>query len=1431
MLALTIVAVAAFGWIQTGPGKRQLAGVIASAASDDRTFVEIGELDGFLPFEVRISQATVSDWQGVWLRLDDVVLEWSPASLLFGRLEVEALTVRRAALERLPAASNEPGVGGDFSLPLAIYVARFDAAEIALAEPVLGAPARLSFVGMAELADPQLGFRLVADVSRVDTTPGDLSIALGFEPESRRLTAEMEAMEPAGGVIARLLDLPGLPAVSLRLFGDGPVEKWLAQLALDAGPDLAANAEIGIAAVAADYLVTLDGDATLAGLAPGPASALLAGRSTLGGRALIGAQGRIALDRIALKTAGGSATLTGSVDWPRGTVDADLLVEAAEPQVFAELLPDISWGHAEADLRILGEIASPRIEAAIAIRRLETAGLAAAEVSGEFILNTDSVTADGDAVGLWGEGSLAGASVGVAELDALLSGGVDWQLAGAAAPDGSIAFEQLRIALADSVLSASGDRAPNGDVSASGVLTLADLESFRSLATLPIDGSAELAWQAQAAGGGFTLSAEGTVTEPLSGIAELDAVFSDTAEIAAELMSHPDGTIDIEGIRIASGANLLTGAVQLAGDRVVSDWNLSVPGIAPVAAVAGAAADGNLLASGRVEGPLDRLSLRADMSLTDGRYDGSAIPDVSAQVELDDLGGRAVGTVRVDGVIADMPAGLDTGIAGLDGGIIRFDPIAADYAGWSVSGALDLLPGGLVDGRLSAETGDTTALANAFDVPLSGEAEISAEFSEGEGRQDLQVTVALARPSYDTVAAAAANAEIAIRDLAGELRLQASAGASDLTAGGTAFGQVDIDARGSVEALTVSMAVAGDELSGEASGRIAGTGRTTRIDLDALQSEFRGEPFTLAAPATITISPDALTVDQLTLEAGPGRATVSGRLGETLDASMELTNLPLALLALVEPGLPFSGHIDGAARISGPLSQPEGSFELRSDDIRSEYAEGLELPPATLRADGRWSDGRLELDAATALTDGAGLELNATLPLRIAADGSGPVMDSDAPVTAEASGTLDVSLFDDLLAAAGNRVEGRLSIELAASGTLAEPAVAGTVTLSDGKYENAFYGSRLNEIAATLSASGAELRLTELSAATPGGGSLAGTGLLVLDPEKGYPFRLDAVLRNGAVVDTALASAMADADLRLSGGLTGTLLLAGEVSILTAEFRVPDRLPVSVPDLPVEEINLPPDMAAERAERRPSDPAAAVDAELDIVASARQAVFVRGRGLEAELQGDLTIRGTTEAPAIGGEMTLRSGTLDLLGRRLAFQRGILGFDGSSELDPELDFQAGADIEEASVQVAVGGRVSDPTIALSSVPELPQDEIAARLLFGKEVRNLSAFEAVTLAQSVGQLTGLTGGSAGLLEQLRQKIGLDRLDVEVGEETGQTSVSGGRYVGEGVYVGVEQGLDEQSSRVNVEIEVTPNVKVESDVGADAEGRIGVNLEWDY
>ena len=43
--------------------------------------------------------------------------------------------------------------------------------------------------------------------------------------------------------------------------------------------------------------------------------------------------------------------------------------------------------------------------------------------------------------------------------------------------------------------------------------------------------------------------------------------------------------------------------------------------------------------------------------------------------------------------------------------------------------------------------------------------------------------------------------------------------------------------------------------------------------------------------------------------------------------------------------------------------------------------------------------------------------------------------------------------------------------------------------------------------------------------------------------------------------------------------------------------------------------------------------------------------------------------------------------------------------------------------------------------------------------------------------------------------------------------------------------ERGMQDESGKVTVEVEVMPNVTVETEVKENAEGGVGVNWKWNY
>lgn len=170
-------------------------------------------------------------------------------------------------------------------------------------------------------------------------------------------------------------------------------------------------------------------------------------------------------------------------------------------------------------------------------------------------------------------------------------------------------------------------------------------------------------------------------------------------------------------------------------------------------------------------------------------------------------------------------------------------------------------------------------------------------------------------------------------------------------------------------------------------------------------------------------------------------------------------------------------------------------------------------------------------------------------------------------------------------------------------------------------------------------------------------------------------------------------------------------------------------------------------------------------------------------------------------------------------------------DNLDRIDPQLDFVASTTVQSTTINVTIAGTSREPVITVSSIPSLPPDEAMALLLFGKPTSALSVFEIAQAAQGLAELTGNPSGN-GTLGRLRGALGLDRLSVNSGSGADSgVSLEAGRYVAPGVYVGARQGAAGNSSRGVVQVEVLDHVKIEGDVGADSNGKVGVKMEWDY
>jgi len=363
--------------------------------------------------------------------------------------------------------------------------------------------------------------------------------------------------------------------------------------------------------------------------------------------------------------------------------------------------------------------------------------------------------------------------------------------------------------------------------------------------------------------------------------------------------------------------------------------------------------------------------------------------------------------------------------------------------------------------------------------------------------------------------------------------------------------------------------------------------------------------------------------------------------------------------------------------------------------------------------------------------------------------------------------------------------------------------------------------------------------LASLTAADSANGNLKAEGNVVLKGPSGPTAELSATLTNFRVAASDEATATATGTVSITGPLTAPKVTA-PFTIDRADINLPDTLPPSVVVLKVIRINSktgkqPP--AAAAATQPPALPAT-LDIKIDMPGN----VFVRGHGLDSEWRGNLAITGTSAAPAINGSLEQIRGSVDFLGKTFTLTRGRITFDGSDKLDPALNIVAEVSTADITAQVNIGGLASAPTLTLTSTPVVPQDEILARVLFGKGVSQISAGEGLQLAAAAASLAA---GGPGVLDRLRGGLGLDwfRLGSSTtGPTTGTlnpraasggaasgTALSAGKYIAPGVSVGVSQGISPPTSKITVEVEVRPHLTVGGEAGQS--GSTGVGLNWNY
>lgn len=827
----------------------------------------------------------------------------------------------------------------------------------------------------------------------------------------------------------------------------------------------------------------------------------------------------------------------------------------------------------------------------------------------------------------------------------------------------------------------------------------------------------------------------------------------------------------------------LTGHGRLAGNRPTLDWAVNLTNLATVAPKL----SGQASARGRISGEWENLAVVADL-----RGDLAAVgwprQALDGQLRLTGWPHAPNGQLTAQGVLAGSPLRLSVTARREGNTPLR---IVIDHADWKsahAQGGVTLVRGTPWPiGRLELRMGRLDDLQAVWPTPLRGgfSAILDATPQRGNLRVDAQNIGLPGAEVGQAQLALAMTGSPSLPVIDGQLTL-AALSAAHLT------GSARVEASGPMSALNLQLAASGQNPAGIATSLRSAAQfdlPAQRLQLASLETTLKNTPLVrLLTPATLDYG-RAIAVDRLQLGLGKARLEVAGRISPRLDMTLDLNATTRDLVPLVPIAHAVGGALQATARLTGTPNRPVGTVALEVSGL-----QWRGLPAA------RWTT-QAELAGTLAHID-SHLDAGPTSSLKVT--GQLP-LERGGEFDLQAQGALDLTWLDPLLTAQGLRLRGQVALNSHLTGTPTAPHANGSLRLAEGEFRDYVHGARLDHIAAQVQAEGDSLRLVRCEGrAGPGTFALTGTlGLLAADRTvdlKFTAYQARPIANDHLSVDI-------NADLGLRGQWPESLAAAGNLRIQRAEINLPERLPANIAVLDVRRPGAAPEP--------PVAPGPVLGLDIAIVAPER--IFVRGRGVDAELGGSIHLHGTTAHPEPDGRFELRRGQFTLAGRTLEFSKGVVNFNGSALDDPTLDFSANSTANNITATLKVGGSVQKPKISLSSVPELPPDEVLAQLLFGHGTLSLSPFEMAQIATAVASLTGVTSG-AGIgdpLDMVRKRLGLDRLALG-GGTGGAPSLEAGRYVAPGIYVGARQGVTGTGTQATVRIDIAKDLKLEASVG---------------
>ncbi len=784
-----------------------------------------------------------------------------------------------------------------------------------------------------------------------------------------------------------------------------------------------------------------------------------------------------------------------------------------------------------------------------------------------------------------------------------------------------------------------------------------------------------------------------------------------------------------------------------------------------------------------ISGPLKSPALEAEGIIVPASLKEKGLSDIQLNISTKDAEDGLNGLIKIVTAYRDQPMTLDTDLTYNDERIV-FNSISGTAPEVTLNGKGTFNRANMLfHGTLNAEAKNIAHYKDLIGVAIAGKAKLDVTLAGKDGAQTATIDARVNDIQYNDIRLDQASMQTALADVKNPWPQKADIKASGLTLADNM----------SIATLTATIS---DKSNSVYQLNISGNGKLP-------------EPLSFTALTNITdITQPLPTLRDIAASVKSGQSTIN--LTGALDKdSVNITLATKGFRSADIPALlpenqePFA--IDATIKMTGTPAAPVTVLDAAINGLAAGDYKGL-----SIKTTGTHTNPTASFNLSGTGTGIRTLQAQVTLPLQFALYPFALTF-NEAGLNGSFASDIDIAPIAALFMPPTIKVAGDLSAKGTVSGAISAPVVEGTANVRNGSFADSANGITLHDLTLEAALTQKDITLRSLSATDGEKGTLQGHGRMAFGDGGHTDLTLSAKTLH--LPQSDLANGYLDADLKLSNVAAG-YAARGSVDITEMSILIPERFQSNIPELNIVE------RKAQNERKKP------LNIDLGIKINAHNQVFVRGWGLDAEFGGEVDITGNISAPQFNGNLSSLRGRYEEFGKRFTLARADLRFQGSIPPSPYLDIEATIPADDVTASVLLTGSAKSPSIKFAATPALPEDEVLSRILFGRGTARITPFQAIQLTQTVQRFSGNGGGGFDPLGLLRSTTGLDDLTVDT-DETGAASVGVGKYLTDKVYLEVEKGKGPTSGAASIQIEITPNVNVESEVGQDA--RVGGGIFW--